>query len=246
MKLAHALLTHSVPALAALALLAGPAVHPASAQTLTFDNLATEPGVAGDANPFPTANGGSRIVSGITFNTAVNSDWEVIGNQYKAPFSSDFFGQSHSGDYYLAGNTYVGTDNLNNVYSGLTLSTTQALSSLYVGFDNNGGGSNDADTLTITAFGTGGNLASQTATLNGPGLSFLDTSAKFGGLSGVTGYLFATNALSLYALKGQGYLLADDLTFKAPVPEASTPVSLGLLLALGLGGLVLARRRRKS
>ena len=148
------------------------------------------------------------------------------------------------GSYYLAGNAYVGTDNLNQVYTGLTLSTTQALSSLYVGFDDNGGGSNDADTLTITAFGAGGNLASQTATLNGPGLSFLDTSAKFGGLSGVTGYLFATNSLSLYAFEGQGYVLADDLTFKAPVPEASTPVSLGLLLALG--GLTAIARRRKA
>ena len=247
MKLAHALRTHSVPALAALALLAGPMVRPASAQTLTFDNLATEPGVSGDANPFSDANGGSRTVSGVTFNAATNSDWEVIGNQYKAPFSSDFFGQSHSGDYYLAGSAYVGTDNLNHVYTGLTLSTTQALSSLYVGFDNNGGGSNDADTLTITAFGMGGNLASQTVTLNGPALSLLDTSGVFGGLTGVTGYRFETTASNaLYAGYGQAYLVADDLTFKAPVPEASTPVSLGLLLALGLGGLVLAKKRRRA
>jgi len=32
----------------------------------------------------------------------------------------------------------------------------------------------------------------------------------------------------------------------APVPEASTTASLGLLLALGLGGLVIAKRRRKA
>jgi len=30
------------------------------------------------------------------------------------------------------------------------------------------------------------------------------------------------------------------------VPEASTTVSLGLLLMLGLGGTVVARRRRKA
>lgn len=40
----------------------------------------------------------------------------------------------------------------------------------------------------------------------------------------------------------------DNFTFgrSAPVPEASTTVSLGLLLALGLGGLVIAKRRRKA
>jgi len=32
----------------------------------------------------------------------------------------------------------------------------------------------------------------------------------------------------------------------APVPEASTTVSFGLLLALGLGGLVIAARRKKT
>ena len=30
----------------------------------------------------------------------------------------------------------------------------------------------------------------------------------------------------------------------APVPEASTTISLGLLLALGVGGLAVTRRRR--
>ena len=36
-----------------------------------------------------------------------------------------------------------------------------------------------------------------------------------------------------------------DLTFAPAVPEASTTVSLGLLLALGMGGLVVANRRKK-
>ena len=33
---------------------------------------------------------------------------------------------------------------------------------------------------------------------------------------------------------------------RAPVPEASTTVSFGLLLALGLGGLVIAAKRKKA
>ncbi len=32
----------------------------------------------------------------------------------------------------------------------------------------------------------------------------------------------------------------------SPVPEASTTVSLGLLLVLGLGGLAVSKRRRKE
>ena len=40
----------------------------------------------------------------------------------------------------------------------------------------------------------------------------------------------------------------DDVSVAdaGPVPEASTTVSLGLLLALGLGGLVVAGKRRKA
>ena len=37
-----------------------------------------------------------------------------------------------------------------------------------------------------------------------------------------------------------------NFTTAAPVPEASTPVSLSLLLALGLGGIIVAKRRRKA
>ena len=37
-----------------------------------------------------------------------------------------------------------------------------------------------------------------------------------------------------------------DITAPAAVPEASTTVSLGLLLALGAGGLVVARRRKSA
>ena len=234
--------------LAALGLATLLAALPASAQTLTFDNLPTEQGTASDVF-LPVANGGSRTIDGVTFNASTNSDWEIIGNQYVPdPANSlDPFGQSHSGDYFLAGNAFSGTDINGNVFSGLTISTNKLLESLYVGFDDNGGGSNDADTVTITAFGAGGDLTSDTATLNGPALSLLNTAGVFGGLTGVTGYRFETTASNaLYAADGQAYLIADDLTFGAPVPESSTTVSLGLLLALGAGGLALTARRKKA
>ena len=237
----HAAAACSAVALLALASLAAPS---ASAQTLTFDTLPTEQGPASDVF-LPTANGGSRTISGVTFNAAANSDWEIIGGQYKAPSSSTPFAQPHSGSYALAGNAYSGMDFFGTTYTGLTVSTSQILKSLYVGFDDNGGGSNDADTLTITAFGTSGDLAADTTTLTGPALALLDTSGVFGSLTGVTGYRFETTASNaLYAANGQAYVIADDLTFGAPVPEASTTVSLGLLLALG--GILVAARRRKA
>jgi hypothetical protein len=241
------------------------AALPASAgtTTLTFDNLATEPGLTGDANPFSTANGGSNIISGVTFNTAnnVNADsttnpvsWEVIGNNFQATPGTNY-GTSHSGDYYLAGNAYKGKDNLNQTYSGLTISTTQALESLWVGADDVlTGASSTADKVTITAYGAGGDLASLTTPLTNnttvvntlPSLTFLDTSATFGALSGVTGYRFEAEAVSLNATYGQAYVLADDMTFQNPVPEASTTVSFGLLLALGMGSVVIAARRKQQ
>ena len=42
------------------------------------------------------------------------------------------------------------------------------------------------------------------------------------------------------------FIDAVSVSPSAPVPEVSTTVSLGLLLALGLGGLVVAGRRRKA
>ena len=43
-----------------------------------------------------------------------------------------------------------------------------------------------------------------------------------------------------------GAKIVLDYTTAAPVPEASTTVSLGLLLALGMGGLVIAKKRKKA
>ena len=56
----------------------------------------------------------------------------------------------------------------------------------------------------------------------------------------------STNAGGIY--NGMGFDRVTSLNFTtAPaVPEASTTVSLGLLLALGMGGLVVAGRRRKA
>lgn len=231
----------------ALALLAALASFPASAQTLNFDTLPSEQGVT-TLSPLTTANSGSPTISGITFNAATYSDWEIVGNSYVPypSFSPNDFAQTNSGTYTLAGNAYSGQDSSGTIYTGLTISTNQILKNLYVGFDDNGGGSNDADSLTVTAFGASGDLAAQSVPLTSTTLALVDTSSVFGSLSGVTGYRFETTAADLVnAGFGRAYVIADDLTFGAPIPEASSALTLGLCLVLG-GGILLVRRTRKT
>ena len=215
----------------------------AGAQTLTFDTLPTAPAANGDVL-FTDANAGSRTLQGVTFDASDNSDWEIVGGSYLAPSSSSFFASPHSGTYALAGNAFSGTDFFGTVYTGLTLTTSKVLTQLYVGFDNDGGGASDADTLTITAFGLAGDLASSAVMLAGPALALLDTSATFTGLSGITGYRFQTTAADpLNEAFGRAYVIADDMTFGtiAPVPEPST----AMLMVAGFG-LVAARLKRRA
>jgi len=56
-----------------------------------------------------------------------------------------------------------------------------------------------------------------------------------------------TTTLGFTAIQSLNGFFLDDISVTAasPVPEASTTVSLGLLLAFGLGGLVVAARRKK-
>ena len=54
-----------------------------------------------------------------------------------------------------------------------------------------------------------------------------------------------TGFISGYGINSSGQQDAFLLRPNAPVPEASSVVSLGLLLVLGMGGLVVAARRKK-
>lgn len=65
----------------------------------------------------------------------------------------------------------------------------------------------------------------------------------------ITGFLSDGEPIDALYVTGQGGILTGQGTFlnlynSAPIPEASTTVSLGLLLILGTGGLALAKRRR--
>lgn len=62
--------------------------------------------------------------------------------------------------------------------------------------------------------------------------------------------VFASQTLQSITITNSGggtpILLGVTASTNAPVPEASTTVSLGLLLALGLGGLAVAAERKKA
>jgi len=79
------------------------------------------------------------------------------------------------------------------------------------------------------------------------GAAYDQTTFYFAGLISNTPFTTATFGSSS-ANNGANVFNADNLTYRpsAPVPEASTTVSLGLLLLLGMGGMVVAARRRKT
>lgn len=82
------------------------------------------------------------------------------------------------------------------------------------------------------------------AVVNNPAGSFFN----FGGTPAANfGWQFLAGTNTVYSntttFTGQGYRNGGAV---APVPETSTTVSLGLLLALGMGGLLVASKRRKN
>lgn len=208
---------------------------PAHAQdVITFDNLSNEP----SANFFTrlqTANGTSLVLDGVTF----SADWYVIGNQYVnssiAGAQTPTFLGSHSGSYVL------------NSPSGLeaSLTTSKTLYGFWAGrpeySDGTGLGSNGVLVDAVDA--SGKVLGSVNATFQTKTPTFIDTSS-FASLTGVAGYNFTSDNANWPNHAEMGI---DDLTFSptAPVPEASTTASFGLLFALGVGGLAVAARRRE-
>lgn len=199
---------------------------PPPSDVITFDNLPNEPG----PNAFSTlsqANGGSTI-DGVTF----SQNAYVFGGQFSFVAPGVPYVTPASGQYaFTPGLLPITTLTTTKTLYGLDLGT--------VGLLNNQE-EEGAKQFTVSAFDVSGNvLGSVTTSLGGPKMSFLDTS-QFASLSGIAGYdLYGTGGSSPdYA--------ADDFTFSpAAVPEASTSISLGLML-LGLGGVATAVRRKKA
>ena len=145
-------------------------------------------------------------------------------------------------------NIYLATDNT-TAFSALKFDTTNLatggigtqLGTLY--------------TLGTATFSTTGNTA--TGQLDTYGLTFADATAKSLFLSDINsgstirlalGTSSATTAAT-FAGSTNNTLAGPTLTYtagNAPVPEASTTASFGLLLVLGLGGVAIARRRKSA
>ena len=72
--------------------------------------------------------------------------------------------------------------------------------------------------------------------------AFYGVAATAPEIGGIANYTPTANQPGFVAGFNVSYKLISD----APVPEASTTVSFGLLLALGMGGVVVAGRRKKK
>ena len=200
--------------LAAVTLASLAAAHPASAQALLSDNFNSENGGVGQLNYTGFAN----------FN-AVNVD--LIGNGYFDTIPGnglyvDLSGNSNGSltsktDYTLAPGTYELQFDLGN--------------------PDRGGYNVAANSTTVSL----GSVYSQTFQLPVAD-AFTTFTEDFTVSSATAGYLsFAENNPTPTG----DYLDNVSLSkVNAPVPEASTTVSFGLLLAFGLGGVLLARKKR--
>lgn len=123
--------------------------------------------------------------------------------------------------------------------SPLDITFSKALTSFSVNFGLNGF---TTDTFTLTAFSGGLNgtqVGTRTATGTIPGGIFLFPE---GSLSFQSATPFDTVALTSTAQN----IFVDNIVVNAPVPEASPAASLGLLLALGAGGLAWQARKRRQ
>ena len=217
----------------------------ASSITIDFDHLASLPAVTA-ASSFAAANGGSLTTQGVTF----ASSFEVVGDQYRINGSAPnpTFGVPTSGHYFLS--------NGNTPNDNLLIQTTLVLTEAWFGRNEYYGYGGGATSVTVTAFGSSGDLGSETTLLpdtypytgNLPGYSIgnglpdplvqLDTSS-FLGLSGITGYRISRVATGQF----NGDWVGDDFTFEnaSTVPE---PTGLGLF-SIGLIGLAYKLRRQR-
>ena len=125
-------------------------------------------------------------------------------------------------------------------------------------FGKNGSGLLDLGTLPggTTSHGLGvndsGYAVGNATTTNGLSHAFLFANGMMTDLNSLLPFNAAYTLLSSTSISNNGYITgvgsggAFLLTPFNPVPEASSQVSLGLLLTLGIGGLMVVRRKRTA
>jgi hypothetical protein len=236
-------LTATLPGVSAallLALLASPAAHAQFGSNLV---------VNGNAEAGPGSASGNDVLPVPGFTTT--------GNFTVAQYDASISGPADRGANFFAGGPNNASSSAMQVISLLPEASvinaggaTFSLSAYLGGYD----GQDDNATLTATFLGAGNSVLS-TAQI-GPVLSADRngvTEVLFRSLNGLVpvGAQSVNLTLQMTRLQGSyndGY--ADDLSLvlrpNSPVPEASTTVSLGLLLALGMGAMVIAAKKRRK
>ncbi len=207
--------------IAAVALVSLAAAHPASAQTTLLNDT------------FNSENGGVGQLSYTNFANfnVIQNDVDLIGNGYY--------------DAIPGNGLYVDLSGAANGAIQSKTDFTLAPGVYQLQFDlanpSRGGGYDEADNSTTVTLG---NAYTQTFQLPVAD-QFTTFTEDFTVSAPTSGFLtFAENHNTVAG----DYLDNVSLTQTSPaaVPEASTTVSLGLLLTLGLGGMALAAKRKKS
>lgn len=202
-------------------------------------------GVTAESASNPTDAGfGSFGVLDFTGTRALAANTNLTGFTLTLTSFSGKFAQSGPLDIFLTSNTTPLTGSEGYTYQGdsatdgigTQLGTLTAL------------GSQTYTAVPKPATGTATAPASFTLTLNSAAQAVLASDLKAGDVKFVFGA--PTGSTTSTALDGPGFTNSPaptlSLNTSAPVPEASTTASFGLLLALGLGGIVVARRRKQA
>jgi hypothetical protein len=214
-------------------------------------------------NTFATANGGGQANTA-PFNNISRYQQIYAASQFSALSGPELITQiAFRPSVQQGAFTYMDS----NIQFDLS-TTNEAVSSLSSTFATNVGGNDQvvySGALTLTSAGTPGGGAAgpfdTVVTLTTPFLydpmqgnllldirNFATPTSKIfidGGGDPSTALNFVDNSTSAATGTVQPAGLSTQFTFAA-VPEASTTASFGLLLALGLGGLVIAKRKKQN
>jgi len=205
--------------------------RPAGAAFVAFDTLVNLP-ATNSFRSLSSANGGSSVLGGATWDT----NFFVVGGGYIEQFQN----QGGSNPFARPQTPNFALFNA-NAADGLTIQTTDILTSLWLARPDMGRGPSGTNQVTVRAMSGSTVLASRTINLTSTTPAFLDTSS-FAALTGVTGYRLNRVATGVDGYGG-GHYIADSFQFQ-PVAVVPVPAT-ALIFAFG-AALALVRSHRQS
>ena len=219
--------------LTAVALVSLGAIHPASADSTTNFTLPLTTGSTNKLDLGPFAAGSALKLTFTGTGDLVNSNFQTNPDGSLAAPAAGPYAFANSGASYS--NAYGG-DGFNHFVGG------------GANYDSTGSGFPFAGKLTTdttdpAAIRAGAVVGTFSATPSRTDWFYIGSGSTFSAPSG-GGELFVA-VVDTVSSDNHGFY-SGTLTAGNPVPETSSVVSLGLLLALGLGGLTVNARRRKA